>query len=59
MYQVGYWSKNQSIYFGNINKKIMCDELTIFSYNESVFDNILDVYLTLKILHPLITELHL
>ena len=30
----------------------MCDELTIFSYNESVYDNIIDVYLIKDITSP-------
>ena len=30
----------------------MCDELTIFSYNESVYENILDVYLIKDITSP-------
>ena len=52
MYQASYWSEANQLTLGISIKKLMCDELTIFSYNESVYENIIDVYLIKDITSP-------
>ena len=52
MYQSGYWSEANQLILGISIKKLMCDELTIFSYNESVYENILNVFLIKDITSP-------
>jgi hypothetical protein len=52
MFNVGYFKETKKFPMGVDITNLLCDELTIFSYNESIYENIFSVFIVKDITSP-------